>query len=368
MKHALLIVFSYSRDSDGNSLVTPIQGSLNDLIMMVDFCEKKCIPFENITIITDIFLLPVETERMNVKIVEMPSCSIVCQHIVSFVENTIQFFSQTKIPYGSNPEIFLYFSCHGSELIVENPESHSEQGIVLFNDECTTLRYLTTEDIFNILFGRIPISQSGSMRIPIYSKLTYTEKENYGDLILYSEKTDVCLEHVSLSLTTPKRTPSFGFANYRTSYMLSRGIPSLSHVLIIGDMCHSGNITHFPFVYCPKKENFIESPHFNRYVDHFDTPYCVCISSCSIKTKTRSIHSGSHLTKTFYDQFKNSSLNLNCRQIYYYLTEFSTKNLINSLSLGKLSPVITSTRESANFKIPFFGSENLKPPRKIIKS
>ena len=79
---------------------------------------------------------------MNVKIVEMPSCSIVCQHIVSFVEKYYSIFFSNKNTIQDNPKFFFIFSCHGSELIVENPESHSEQGIVLFNDECTTLRYL----------------------------------------------------------------------------------------------------------------------------------------------------------------------------------------------------------------------------------
>lgn len=373
MKYALLMVFNYYPDDYDNSKVSQIIGSLADLTMMVTFCLDKNILRENITIITDLIELSSICEGCKINFCDYPKCTFVCTKICQFVENTIR-----GIEYGFNKnlgessEVFMYISCHGSELKIFVPEFREDQGIVLFDDSASDLRFLSTKDIFNILFGRFFISPSGIMRIPIYKKTKTLKQITFENVKKYREEVETSVEFITVQLSNIEKSPEVRspgtiYKPYRSSYNSNRGIPFFSNVLIIVDTCYSGFMTHFPYIYCDEKESLIRTPFSNHYVNHIDMPYCVCISSCSFDKKTKSSVGGSHLTKLLYIQFRNLNIPLNFKDFHYNIINLTSKTLIEYLKNGSITPVISSTRNVLNDKIPFFGKEFLKRPRKVIK-
>lgn len=360
MKYALLTVLNYSPDESGFSKIPILQGSVNDLNMMVNFCKNKLIPNQNITILTDLYRIPESYDCHNVKKCRFPTCDFVCTEILNFIENTIR---GIKDGYQSDeiPEVLIYFSCHGSEIKISFPEERNDQAIVLY-DRITSLRYLTTKDIFDMLFGRVFISDIGIARIPVYKKIKKIKKINDTNVEISSSE----MELLEIQLSKPTETPENNLISYRSSYLTKRGIPPLSKVLIIMDSCHSEIMTHFPFVYFPIHRSFREHCIYNSFVNHVDMPYCVCISSCEIGKLTRSSYSGSDLTKLIFSKFNEKNLQLNFMQFYYHITN-SGLSIINS-ELPIINPIISSTINDVELNLPFFGIENIRKPIKVKRS
>ena len=371
MKYAILVVFNYLPDLYGVSKISPIQGSANDLVMMTTFCIEKEIPLNNITIITDLVQTPSCCEGTNIKFCEYPSCLFLCRELSQFVENTIRGIEEG---YGKGidyvPEVLIYISCHGSEIPISIPEKRREQGLVLTDETGSYLRYLTTKDIFNMLFGRIHISPSGLMKIPVYRKIKTMRTINDNGIKKHIEEIESEPEFICIQLSEPIPSPETNSQqkSYRSSYNSNRGIPYFSKVLIIADTCHSGHMTHFPFIFSDTSQALERTDFINSYVRHIDMPFCVCISSCKFDKVTKSPHKGSQLTRIIHSQFRKCKTPLNFMQFYYHMVNLPESVFREFIVKETWTPVISSTQNETTTLLPFFGCSIIERPRKIKKT
>lgn len=372
MKYALLCAFCYPRAPYGVPKIQKLLGTSKDIMMMTIFCKMKGILPENITILTDMAEVTKESIDCNVKYTAFPSSEFMCRELAQFVENTIRGIEDGYNKSGNEiPEVFVYFSCHGARINIKIPEERDEQAIILMDDEGTSLKYLTTKDIFNIMFGRIFISSSGMMRIPVYSKFKTLVPIEKGESKSYEEEitSEPSFIVVSLSPTvsSPQNSPGMSAKPYRSSYLANRGFPPWSKVLIVADACHSAQMTHFPFIYLSKEQELIPSPIQNTFVNNTDVPYCVCISSCDIDKTTKSETEGSQLTQIIFSQLKGVTESLNFRQFYYYIVNSNNSLFKWYLSSKTLTPVLSSTTNNVDSEIPFFSNKTTVRPKRITK-
>lgn len=372
MKYALLCAFCYPRSLYGVPKIPKLLGTSKDLMMMTVFCKSKGIPPENITILTDIAEVTRESTDCNVKYTSYPNSEFVCRELAQFVENTVRGIEDGYHKSGNEiPEILIYISCHGARINIKIPEERDEQSIILLDDDGSTLKYLTTKDIFNILFGRISISSSGMMRIPVYSKYQSLVPIEKSGAKFYEEETisepSFVIASLSPTVPSPQNSPGMDAKPYRSSYLANRGFPPWSKVLIIVDACHSAHMTHFPFVYLQKEQELASSPIQNVFVNHADIPYCVCISSCDVDKTTKSETEGSQLTQIIFSQLKDVTEPLNFRQFYYYIVNSNNSLFKWYLTVKTLTPVLSSTANNVDNEIPFFSNRIVVRPRKIVK-
>lgn len=366
MKYAILIVLSYPPGEYGISKIPPLQGAIKDLLMMTRFCMGKGISPNNITIVTDLINVPSICNEANIKLNPYASSTFVCREFCQFIENTIRGIdnSYRRREEVETPEVLIYFSCHGAKIPIEIPEVRDEQGIVLMNENGTALRYLTTKDIFNLLFGRNNISKNGIMKIPIYKKIRQIVNENERNI----EHISSDYEFIAIDLMSPTESPNSTERCYRSNYLMNRGIPATARVLIIVDTCYSGKMMHFPFIYSPSEQILTKSNLFGCFVNHIDMPYCVCISSCDADKSTKSPFDGSHLTQIICSHFTNFDESLNIMQFYYHIMNTTNSKFRNFIIKETISPVISSTNNSVELLLPFFGCETIRKPIKIKKS
>ena len=341
MKYGLIIAISYCQYEE-NIKISPLQGTYKDLEMMVEFCINKNITCDNITIITDLITIPENCIDKNVKKIEFASCFLMCKEICEFVENNIRNTSET-------PEIFIYFSCHGSKLkIISDNNILDDEAIVLKDFTGSYLRFIRTKDIFNMLFGRYSISEDGIITIPTYKKC----RKIIRDKMFRKECIVGVVENIQISMKVPVESPEEQFNNFtRSSYLKNRGIPYNSKVLIIIDCCYSGRMLSFPYLF----ENFELVKINNKNLDTEDVAYCVCISSCESNKSTRSENDGSLLTKLIFNKL------LKIREPLIF------SDIYNILKIENFNPIISSTVDIVENYIPFFDLNNIKKPRKIFK-
>lgn len=326
---------------------------------MVSFCLSRGIEKSNITIITDCVLNETFNE-FNCKNVQYPNYNFVCSEIINFIENTSRGIDENTEKFGLyEPEILFYISSHGENIKIDIPEVRDEQAIILTDDSGFNLYYLTTKDFFNIIFGRFFISHEGLISIPIYKK-----NEQYINYGVHFKKT-IQYEPEILKIQLKKinrngfNSPSVLITSspelqpIRRTYLSSRGLPPLSKVLFVIDTCHSGYMTHFPFIYNKDKNQLNQSSYYNIYVNHVDMPYCVCISSCEANKTTKTTYSGSLLTQAIYRNLLKLDTNCNIGQLYYHLL----KNL--NIFFSTINPVISTTDINTEKIIPFFSKNEI---------
>jgi hypothetical protein len=304
----------------------------NDLIMIYKLCKKLGIEDNNITIITDLKTIPYILYLTNLK----NKCYI---DDIFFCTELSNFFENTLIKSDIESDVLLYISSHGSELNINN---QIKQSIILRSSDGCEIRYLLSEDIFNIIFGNIYISEDGIFNIPIYKKIEKVirinneiEKKNK---ILYIPKID----NLTIQLD-----------NSDNRYLKDRGMPINNKLLCIIDSCYSGNMTHFPYIYDNMEKKMKTCDYYNEEI-HQDLPYCVCISSCESNKTSNFNSSGSSLTKILYNKLikYNGVLDIT---LVYYLIYSCNDNLFLSFLKGKCSkPIITSTSYNSSKNIPFF--------------
>jgi hypothetical protein len=347
MKTAIILSFTYSRNLYGESKISGLNGAKSDIKLALDFCIKKEIPYENITIITDVEPCK-EAKKCKLKFTTFPTPEFVCRELAQFVENTSKGIEDNTDKSNIDlHEIFIYFSGHGSKIPIMIPEKREEQAIVLLDSTGGNTKFLTTRDIFDILFGRIEISNSGELQIPIYTKQT---KVVNNRRVVYSSREYICVQ-----LLKPIQSPEIVTGPYRSNYHSNRGLPSWSNVLFIVDACHSAHMTHFPYVYDHEQEQMIQNDLINPYkINVHDVPYCVCVSSCRIDSVTKSSSDGSQLTQILGNQIKNINNNLTISQLYHSFTNSSNSLFQSFLKKETLTPVITSTCKNSNLYVPFF--------------
>lgn len=367
----MLLAFTYYKNIYDESKISRLVGTCNDIKMMTIFCKQKGILPENITILTDLSELPKECSDCNNKFSKYPESDFVCRGLAQFVENTVRGIENDSDKSNEEmPQVLIYLSGHGSKLKVTDPEERNEQGFVLLDNDGIDVSYLTTKDIFNILFGRLNISSEGILEIPIYTKkviLTPVIKEGSKS---YKEETitNVKIMNICISPITKSHLNSPGMTTKptRSTYNANRGIPPWTQVLCVIDTCHSAHMTHFPYIYSPRTQNMDSFYLENVFVQHSDLPFCVSISSCGMDKKTKSAHEGSHLTSVFFRQLIDVNEPLNLSQFHYYMT--NSKSSLKSYVLNKtLTPVLSSTSNNSDVQVPFFSSERIVKPRRIIK-
>ena len=371
MKYALLIAFTYHKSVNGDSKISRIMGTCKDLQRMSIFCKSKKIKPDNITILTDLIELPKECNDCNIKQESYPESKFICRELAQFVENTIRGIEDKAYKSENElPEIIIYITGHGSRIKVTIPEIRDEQALVLLDNGGTEVKYLTSKDIFNILFGRLPILPTGIIEIPIYTKSIELVPIFKGMATKYKEEitSNVDLVSVQLSAVTnfsPSNSP--GLNEIRSSYLLNRGIPPWTRCLFIIDTCFSAHMTHFPFIY-NNKDYMLNSYNLeNTFVNHCDMPYCICISACDVDKVTKGGHEGSPLTAIIYSNFKDLNSSLNLHQFYHYINDTKNSTFISYFNNKTITPVISSTINNPDINVPFFSNETIRVPKRVIK-
>lgn len=369
VKYALVIAFTYNRNPAANYELSKLTCTSHDITMIYKICKKFNIEDNNITIITDLSVLPTKIYDTNLKITPYADDVFVCREISQFIENTIRGIEENLEKNDNEPsEILLYISGHGSEI---NIDGKNEQSIILTSEYGSELRFLLSKDLFNIIFGNLNISEDGIMTIPIYRKIdkyvridTDTQKKSKWFQIGKLENIYVQLQK---PINSPVNSPSniTVFSTYRSSYLTNRGLPFYSKLLAIIDTCYSAHMTQFPFIYESKNQNMIPCNYFNIDI-HEDLPYCVAISSCESNKTSKFTSSGSALTKILYNNLLKCNGTLNISQLHYVVYS-SDSSIINHLLRTESShPIITSTSNNVDANIPFF-SNSIKTAIKVIE-
>lgn len=369
VKYALIIAFSYPKAPYSNYELTKLTCTADDIRMIHSLSKKVGIPDNNITIITDLLKLPSEVYNSNIKNNPFPDDIFVCRELSQFIENTIRGIEEEVYKSDdSPPEILLYISGHGGEI---NINGKNEQSIILTSDGGYSLKYLLSKDLFNIIFGNLPIDESGKIDIPIYSKVerirrvdTQTQKMS---VIEYFGELSYITVNLPAPINSPQNSPSIIVKPYRSSYLANRGIPFYSKLLAIIDTCYSAHMTQFPYKYDTRSQIMIQSPAFNIDVN-VDLPYCVAISSCESNKTSKFKSSGSALTTVLYLNLSKYKGRLNISQLHYLIYNNTSNNIINNLlRTQSTSPIITSTSTSTEQDIPFFTNYIPKNIQVIIK-
>jgi hypothetical protein len=320
MHYALLLVFQYARNSLFPPVVEHLPGAVYDLHIAVKMALSKQIQPTEITIITDLPLKCCESfSSCNVQRFPYPYDVFVCSEILHFIENTVKSFQDSL-----QDRIFIYISGHGGNIILHDIE---DQCIILTNFNGTTKRYLKSNAIFDLLFGKNCISNEGKTEVKIYEKI--------GSLFL---EMPIFLQ-VPPILGSPVSSSDH---YYRRNYMSNRGLPGSAKIFIFIDTCFSGKMCSFPYSYNPKKKEMIINSSSLIYED---LPYCVMISSCNDKEKTLSSSKGSCASRYIFSRMMSCSSNLTISQLYCCIEK--------SFFLSP-HPVISSTLSDMDHLIPFY--------------
>jgi hypothetical protein len=344
MKYALIMAFTYEKSVNGDSRVAKLVCAESDLTMASLFCLHKGIAHENITILTDLSSVPDECSSMRLKYCCYPESEFVCRELAEFIENTIRGIEDTTFKSEEDlPEVFVYVSGHGA--IVKD-----EQGIVLLDNGGTRLRYLTTRDLFSVLFGKIAINPTGVMRIPVYARTQASEFVKEAVVV-----------RVTPATASPHTSPGLIPKPHRSSYLMNRGIPPWTRVLFVIDTCHSANMTHFPYIYSVAEDAMMPAIPEDTFGEFADMPYCVSIASCGAEGVTRNDPRGSPLTKRLYGRLREYTGSLNTPQLYHYITDCHNWAPFGS----RFSPVVSSTSSNPGTPIPFFYTGIVQKPKRI---
>jgi hypothetical protein len=373
MKYALILAFSYPKILGSNYDISTLKSVIYDIKMMYEICLNLEIEEHNITIITDILILPEKINNCNIKNNPIPSDIFVCRELSQFVENTIRGIEDNLYKGGEDdfPEVLVYISGHGSEIKIDDIDN---QSIILTNYDGTSLKYLLSKDIFNIIFGNLYIDNFGKMSVPIYSKIRKIRKiENdkgiYFTNDIVGEKGEINIyltQPIASPIVSPKSSPLLLSKPYRSNYLANRGIPVSTKMLIIVDTCYSAHMTHFPYIYNPKTQLMCRTHNFNIDFDS-ELPYCVTISSCE-SNKTSGIHSnGSSLTKILHLKLFKLKSKINVSQLHYLIYNSSNFIIQELLKRESTHPIITSTLPSSEILVPFFNFKETKIIKVIEK-
>lgn len=360
-KYALVLAFTYNRVLGARYDIQSLHSSVNDVDLIISLCESKGILPENITVVMDLQpgkRLNSRINRCNLKTNPFPSDSFVCREISQFIENTVRGIDDSSYKNedleSCGPEILLYLSCHGKRIC------NDKQGIVLTNEDGTSLKFLLARDIFRLIFGYFPINEIGESIIPVYSEYQIKKTTDKGSYIerIYNE------ESVLISLSPPIESPSISPIvpiSYRSSYMTRRGLPVSSKLLIIVDTCYSEHMAYFPYVYNEKSQSMSLTGRFETDIG-IDLPYCVSISSCEVDKTTGFVSESSSLTGILFRLLTGYNECLNIAQLHYSIYNSGIPKINDILRKGIAHPIITSTSNLSDIEIPFF----TVPKNKIV--
>ena len=343
MKYALLLIFQYKRNYYSENPLNTLPGALSDFDYALLMCKDFGIEPKNITIVTDLPKKYDYYKYYNYRYINYPDCKLVCREISQFIENTLRGIEDFIFKSGGSvteeDEVFFYISGHGGQIEIEG---NKKQGIILTGCNGNGKRYLLSNDLFNILFGKNYISPNGQMIIPVWEKTYSGGKFNFN-----RDSISVQLSSVITSSERLKFSGNNISHKYRKSYFENRGIPSSTKMLILIDTCHSENMTQFPFFYNYRTSEMELSQASDFNSEDNSLPYCVTIAACQENKKTKSSIVGSEVTRLIYSIFSN---NRN--------TEITIGKLNDYLGISPYFsssyPIISSTSPNPKSKIPLF--------------
>ena len=327
-RYALMIVFEYNQSPENINAPNPLLAMYKDLNSAWDLAVNRFhIPRKNITVLTDIKSDksypwdPMRCDDCNPKIhrIKHPDIKIIIREIAQFMENTIRDVPECLKGDKEVNELFVYISGHGSS--IPNFKEGNDNALMFTCKKGITRKYLRDENIFQLLFGHIPID-NGSMIVPITGVEYRISNTGNRYAHYFLEKIEIKITHV----------------NNR----LDRGMPYDNHMLMIIDTCNSGEIPKFQYVYDNKNQKM-------KYLDNSTRdifPRCVCLSATQTNSVVPSSLIGSpftnYITKILHDN--NGSITIEEMHNLIY------KNLPSMLVLSQ--PTITSTSSSEKTILP----------------
>ena len=353
IRHALILDFEYKLQneksySDAPNTLLSMNLDLNNAYRLAT--NRFKIPRNNITIITDVVgsenpwgVFRQDGENPKVVRLDFPDISEIVREMAQFIENTvrgIEDISRIKGEEDNYHEIMVYVSCHGARIGTEvnsMGEIVDYDNALIFQtlkDDKICRRYLTNTNIFNLLFGNIPIQENGTMNIQTIERHYVKHGSIYT--LKYADA-----EECTFQLTPSQ---SFNSKSTRKTYKSGRGIPSNTHMICIMDTCHSGTMTDFHFIYDSTSHTFKRT---SKMPSQQPFPICVCISASEDTSEAISSGNGSPFTRAVCDIFNRTRYAMTIKQ--FYKTLYQT--ISNEVALKK--PTITATIDDPNHIMPF---------------
>lgn len=383
-RYALLLVFEYRKTLAAQDPPTPLPGMEHDLALAFSLCKDRFfIEQGNITIVTDL------RERPGVhypwghprlgraakpRIVRLPHPDVqrVIQEIAHFVENTVRDDSSRTVEdrvkscdrwwdikssytEESSHEIFIYISGHGAQIpspCSEDKIGAMDNALIFTTANGKGRRYLRDDDIFRLLFGKVSVSSSGKITVPVAQrqlKRDITGRAYYS----FSDELLQCQVGVEVNDRTRKvNHDDFKLAGLeecnpspKGQHCLApdRGLPVTARVLTIIDTCHAATMTDFHYIY--DRERKIMLPTRNPPAP-LGFPLCVCLSASQDKEETLSTSLGSVFTRHLHNLLLRSPQPLTITQI--------DRLIYDRLPplLRRCRPAITSTISDPNCVLP----------------
>ncbi len=358
-RYALLLVFEYKRVSNKVDSPKELYSMITDLKLAYDLSINKFnIPKQNISIITDVKTkdypwLPLKCDNCNpkIKIIDHPDIILITREIAQFVENTIRGIGEINKGEDETNEVFIYISGHGYQISSDTESDKLDNSLHLTNDDGSKSRFLRNSDIFDLLFGKVPIGDNGSMKIP----MTYRNLEiNDTDKKLYYKyyEDTITFDITPLSENRSHHNDEIVTGYSPKSYNALRGLPRDTNMLMIIDTCNSGKMANFHYVYNPEFNNMEITHALPTSINSF--PLCICISATEENIQTYSTFKGSPFTRYIYNLLKEIDKSLTIPEMYNLIYN----NIPENIKIAK--PNITSTSSYLGNYIPLLQSYTFK--------
>lgn len=306
MKYAILILLEYNRVNWNTPAKLP--GMVRDLERSYHLATNIFnIPKENVYIVTDIDITNItHLEIMADKLtdIKFPCATLLINSVIDTVK--------TINTDCTNPEIFVYYSGHGTCV------PHLNQQIpcmILINNSGRERRYLPNKELINIFYNRYkPVN--GIITVPVITRTT--------------------------TQTMFRTSYSYITENIRIRYNGEQKKSNAS-ILFIYDACRSGNLSGLKYEYIDSKS--LKSTHSEDIV----LIGSVSISSTNNVEDSLSSSDGSPFTNQIciiFEKFSNIISNINILHTLLY------ENLNPLLKFSR--PTICISENNMAIKLPIF--------------
>jgi hypothetical protein len=350
-RYSLILVFEYKRVNNNIDAPKELYSMITDLKLAYDLSVNKFnIPKENITVITDVksndypwLSNKCDKCNPNIKIINHPDISIITRNISQFIENTIRGIDETKKGADNNNEVFIYISGHGYQIENDIQNNTYINTLQLTNHDGSKSNFLKNDDIFKLLFGRVPIENDGSMLIPyMYREI----KIDASGKMYYKYTEDIIKIYITPLSRDRSKHDNFITGCSPKLYNDLRGLPRDTQMFMIIDTCHSGKMVNFHYVYDADQKSMIVTHELPNSINTF--PLCICLSATEENDTTLSTNKGSPFTRYIYNLFQNVNKPINISELYNLIYE----KIPEHIKISK--PCISSTFSNSNKYISIF--------------
>lgn len=274
------------------------------------------IPKNNIYIITDIELKRFEHISPlldKVFVIDFPCINTIIKTNVKIVKE----INCTKSD-SIQPEIFVYYSGHGSSVTYSDMKIPS---LMLVSNTGKERQYLPNKELINIFYNKyIPVN--GIITVPIISR----------KIVQTILRTSFVYVKKDLFINLNDTTTEFKYE------------PSNCKILFIYDACHSGNLSGLKFKYTNSEFNIINN------TEDIKIPLSVSINSTNDTQDSISSNHGSLFTNQICQILeKKYDLITNLTTLYNIIY----KNL-NPILITKCLPTICMSENNNDIKLPIF--------------